>query len=99
MTTQLTSGPEIDTDFFEELGEVFARHPDAARRYVVHATDLEVEGLEVDFDRQYAVARIEEDRIVTEFWDSEALTSRGGAACCQWRYVDGRWECVQECWM
>ena len=99
MTMQVTSGPEIDTAFFEELGEVFARHPEAARRYAVHATDMEVDELEVDFDRQYAVARPEEDRVVTEFWDRETLTTHSGGACCEWRYVGGRWECIQECWM
>lgn len=97
MTMQVTSGPEIDTAFFEELAEVFARYPEAARRYAIRSTDLEVDGLEVDYDRQYAVARVEDESVVTEFWDREALSEQGSGHCCEWMNLGGRWECVQEC--
>ncbi|WP_327732684.1 hypothetical protein OG749_01310 [Streptomyces nojiriensis] len=64
-------GPERDPEFFEEIDKLFARYPEAAERYAVSCLRLETVVLKVDFEKQVGVTRVEDGRIITEFYDRE----------------------------
>ncbi|MGW3550732.1 hypothetical protein ACWDLL_07655, partial [Streptomyces griseoincarnatus] len=63
-------GTKADTAFFREITDVFAKHPEAAQKYALASLALEKQ-LGIDYGRQHAVSRIEDGRIVTEFYDRE----------------------------
>ncbi|MFB7864858.1 hypothetical protein [Streptomyces sp. NPDC056069] len=93
MNTKPACGPERDPDFFEEVDKLFARHPEAAKRYAVTCRRLELEILKIDFKKQVGVTRIDDGRIVTEFVDRDTVEATRSAhhACCEWpRNDDGK---------
>jgi hypothetical protein len=98
MKTQIAAGPVFDVAFFAKLRAVFDEYPDVGQKYSVHFLHDEIGGVPVDFSKKYAASRVEGDRIVTEFRDNSELTRKGSIrACCEWRYYDGRWQCIRQC--
>ncbi|MFE1771484.1 hypothetical protein [Streptomyces sp. NPDC059008] len=94
MKAKPACGPERDPEFFEELDKLLARHPEAARRYGVSCMRAELDILKIDFDKQVGVSRIEDGRIVTEFYDrDDDIVRSAHHACCKW--VDHK--CVWIC--
>ncbi|MEH6373189.1 hypothetical protein V7793_02315 [Streptomyces sp. KLMMK] len=83
MNTKPACGPERDPDFFEEVDKLFAKYPEAAGRYAVTCRRLELEVLKIDFKKQVGVTRIEDGRIITEFFDRDQV-ERVGSGCCEW---------------
>ncbi|MFF2791149.1 hypothetical protein ACFVT6_31080 [Streptomyces sp. NPDC058049] len=71
-------GPERDPEFFGELDKLFAQYPEAAHRYAVTCLRVELEVLKIDFSKQVGVSRIDDGRIITEFYDRDDPTPRRG---------------------
>jgi hypothetical protein len=69
MAEEYKCGPETDADFFNELGAVFDKFPDAAQKYSIHCMSYEKDRLGVDFAKQIAISRIEGNQMITEFQD------------------------------
>jgi len=90
-----------DAQFFNALAPVFEQFPDAARKYVIRCIDHETDILKVDFSKQVGMARIEGNRVITEFQDKTLGPDDPGAPliCCQWQHTGspggGTWTCTQ----
>jgi hypothetical protein len=94
MKTKPACGPERDPEFFDEIDKVFARHPEAARRYAVRCLRRELDVLKIDFSRQVGLSRVEDGRIITEFYDRDDDKVRSSHhACCEWH--EGH--CYEQC--
>lgn len=88
-------GPTGDTDFFEALGAVFDKFPDAAKNYSISCIDHETDIMKIDFKKQTALARIEGNRVITEYRDTENFAASGLICCKWWRESDSTWTCLQ----
>ncbi|WP_143200136.1 hypothetical protein [Kitasatospora sp. CB01950] len=99
MTGHARCGPEGDPEFFKDLDAVFAKHPDAARRYSVRCLALETDLLKVDFAKQVGVSRIEAGRIVTEFRNRDEFGNDGEdePLCCEFAGEAPHEFCVRYC--
>lgn len=97
MKAKTASGPTVDKEFFADLKDVFARHPDVARKYAVRDRSLETDLLQIDFNRQYGVSRIEDGRIITEFRDRSDQELSAHHMCCEWVGDDWDGGCVFWC--
>ncbi|MET8244341.1 hypothetical protein ABZV31_07845 [Streptomyces sp. NPDC005202] len=98
MKVKHACGPEADTEFFREIDAVFARYPAEAQKYAVRCLRLQTEVLRVDLDRQVAVSRVEDGRIITEFVDRDAPQVREHhSACCAWSGEAPHKKCVEIC--
>jgi hypothetical protein len=64
-------GPERDPEFFEEINKVLTRYPEAAQRYSVSCLRLETVVLKIDLEKQIGISRVEDGRIITEFYDRD----------------------------
>ena len=85
---------KTDTAFFAEITEVFKKHPEAAERYALASLVLERE-LKIDLTRQRGVSRIEDGRIITEFFDRDKEPAVIRAQLCiKYRLVGQELECV-----
>ncbi|GIH08445.1 hypothetical protein Rhe02_65120 [Rhizocola hellebori] len=94
----MTAGPEADTAFFDALGAVFDKHPQAKTRYAIGTARQEAEKLGIDFAKQHAVARVEGSRIITSFHDNDGGEGpEHSLACCEWGFVGGEWKCKKKC--
>jgi hypothetical protein len=91
-------GPNSDTDFFNELAAVFSKFTDAAKKYNVKCVDHETHIMKVNFKHKIGVARIEGNRVVTEFEDRPPISAEAGVICCQWDHTGqiggGTWTCT-----
>jgi hypothetical protein len=91
-------GPEGDAAFFDELSAIFERYPEAARKYNVRCVDHEKDMMKIDFTKMEGRARIEGDRVITEFLAKEK-TLDPASFCCQWEHTGqmggGTWTCTQ----
>lgn len=86
-------GPEGDSDFFNAIGEVFDKFPDLLKKYSISCVDHETDVMKIDIEKQVGLARIEGNKIVTEFSD-RSLAS--GLICCKWwRESTSTWICLQ----
>jgi len=94
MEAKETAGPEVDVALFNELGSVFAKYPDAARKYSIRWLHQEIK-LKIDLEKQTAVSRVEGSRIVTEFQAISPASSHH--ACCEWFKSGNRWRCAKQC--
>ena len=106
MEAEHKCGPDEDAAFFDEVLQVFNKHPDSARNYAVRCIDHETDLMGIDFEKQRGVMRIEDDNktIIKEFQFQEAAgddenletESAGGIICCEWVLMSGgtRWKCV-----
>ncbi|SCL41694.1 hypothetical protein GA0074692_6449 [Micromonospora pallida] len=92
-----TYGPTVDKEFFDDLTALFAKHPEARGKYAISAL-TEKENLQVDYGRQYGVTRIEDGRMITEFYDLDAPRAAGGRRCCKW-IDEGGPRCVEYCYI
>jgi hypothetical protein len=91
-----------DAEFFNELAPVFEKFPDAARKYVIRCIDHETDIMKIDFEKMIGIARIEGDRVITEFRDKTLPpdgTDLAPSICCQWDHTGplggGTWTCSQ----
>jgi hypothetical protein len=93
-----------DAAFFNEVAPIFEKFPDAARKYVIRCIDHETDIMNIDFTKMIGMARIEGDRVITEFLDRKKTlgVDAAGAApviCCQWEHTGspggGTWTCTQ----
>ncbi|MFF9864136.1 hypothetical protein ACF1G0_01710 [Streptomyces sp. NPDC013953] len=86
MDAKPACGPERDPEFFEEVGRLFAKYPEAAGRYAVKCRRLELEILRIDFQKKIGVTSVEDGRIVTEFVDRDTVDdpSELTRMCCEW---------------
>ncbi|MGP4014406.1 hypothetical protein [Saccharopolyspora sp. 5N708] len=90
---ELKHGPDIDSEFFDELHAVFQKFPDVARKYAIRSTCLE-DYLGKDMKENKKVYRIEGDTIIAEI--------RAGSVCppshfcCEW-VDEGSWRCLACC--
>ncbi|MFF4948672.1 hypothetical protein [Streptomyces chattanoogensis] len=89
MKTKHACGPERDPEFFEDVDKLFAKYPEAAGRYAVTCRRLELEILKIDFSKQVGVTRIDDGRIITEFYDrDDDIVRSAHHACCEWPQDD-----------
>ncbi|MGD9986230.1 hypothetical protein [Pseudonocardia sp.] len=89
-------GPDSDDAFFTALAEVFDRFPDKLRQYAVSCVDHETDIMKIDFDKQTAIARIEDGKVVERFADRGGEELAAGLICCKWwRSSDNTWECLK----
>ncbi|MFF4948673.1 hypothetical protein [Streptomyces chattanoogensis] len=94
MNAKPACGPERDPEFFREIDKVFAQYPEAADRYAVTCLRTELELLKIDFSKQVGVSRIEDGRIITEFYDRDDDIVRSSSHyCCEFRHG----ECTRRC--
>ncbi|SOD86231.1 hypothetical protein SAMN06272765_3679 [Streptomyces sp. Ag109_G2-15] len=98
MATKPACGPERDPEFFAAIDEVFGKYPDAARRYAVSCMRLEHDIMQIDFEKQVGVSRVEDGQIITEFRnrDDESVRSHH-SACCKWVGEAPHKVCVEIC--
>ncbi|WP_203912197.1 hypothetical protein [Rhizocola hellebori] len=94
--SKTVAGPTVDTAFFKDLGEVFDRYPEEARKYAVRDISLETEVLHIDFAKQKAVSNIEGNKIITMFVDRDEKVQSVHHACCDWIRSTG-WSCIHQC--
>lgn len=74
-------GPDHDKEFFDEVNAVFAKFPEAAKRYAIQCIDHETDILNIDFETTAALKRIENGKIIVEFVPRESM---GDRVCCVW---------------
>ena len=90
-----------DAEFFNELAPIFEKFPDAARKYVIRCIDHETDIMKIDFKKSIGAARIDGDRIITEFPDRTLMVGPDAtpSICCQWDHTGpiggGSWTCSQ----
>jgi hypothetical protein len=85
-------GPEHDREFFAELHEVMLRHPQLLGKYQIKCVDHETDILNINFDEQVRISRIEGSRIVGEFTSRLAIQGET-RECCEWCGTDGGYRC------
>ncbi|MEV6581277.1 hypothetical protein AB0M92_24295 [Streptomyces sp. NPDC051582] len=103
-------GPKADPEFFEEIQELFKKHPEAAKKYSIRYIGGEITALKLDFDQTVGISRLQGNQLVTEFVDRATLIqneSGGGfdeeevleadRFCCEWVTNGTRTKCVKIC--
>src|SRR5215207_2526255 len=104
MTEQQTCGPEVDSQFFNELQAVFDKFPDVAQKYSIRCVVPENEKIlsilgkdpmQFDFKRRVENYLIKGHQVITEYEDIGDDEPRAGSfnACCEWHDR----KCVFEC--
>lgn len=89
-------GPEHEVDFFNELRRVFERFPEAARTYAVRCKDHERDIMGIDSSKQMGVARIEGNKVITEYSAADDPKTLGASIiCCEWEWhvLEHKWTC------
>lgn len=80
-------GPDHDKDFFADLQELLRKHPEQAKKYSINCVDHETDIMGIDFTKQVAIKKIEDNKVVTNFVsmdELEKLKERGPLYCCSW---------------
>ena len=95
MLPERDCGPEGDAAFLDELAAIFERYPEAARKYNVRCVDHEKDMMKIDFTKMEGSARIEGDRVITEFLAKEktldpASSVASGSTPGKWVAAHGR---------
>ncbi|MEV6581276.1 hypothetical protein AB0M92_24290 [Streptomyces sp. NPDC051582] len=105
-------GPKADPEFFEEIQELFKKHPEAAKKYSIRFVGGEIAALKLDFDQTVGLSRLEGNQLVTEFVDratliqnesgggfeeEEVLGEESARFCCEWVVIGNRRKCIRIC--
>lgn len=94
-------GPAHDTAFFNDMEEVFDRHPEAAKNYAIRYFGQDATTLKVDFDNKVAVTNLQTGQLVTRFLDrgevEKTLEATPTTFCCEWTITGSTMRCTKFC--
>ena len=83
MATHDNCGPEVDPEFFEDLMEVFRKHPQMQGKYQVVCPAPEGQLLGVDLKDKVGVRNVEGDQVITTY-HPVGFQEIGQWYCIQW---------------
>ncbi|MET9868497.1 hypothetical protein ABZ322_36885 [Streptomyces sp. NPDC006129] len=79
----MTCMPNEDAEFHNAIKEVFLKYPEAQGKYALSSLQLENE-MEIDWENEVGVSRIEDRKIITEFVDRKSVIRM--QLCLKWNF-------------
>ncbi|GEO87656.1 MULTISPECIES: hypothetical protein [Alphaproteobacteria] len=87
-------GPDVDSDFFELVGEVQEKHPSEAKTYAILSKNVFVSGLGMKGDDEVVEGTIRDGKVYQVLKRSDVFPM--GVVCCTWDVetgeCNGTWE-------